>query len=136
MSQPRDRYEPDDELYQREASVHIERLDDNAFYVGVTGVDGTYYWMNFYSESPITWTLEKHEPVWCLPNAGVFEGPGCVKCGGEYRAKKAETDSTAAFFSLGIYICPDCGNKRCPKAAWHGYKCTGSNKPGQLGEPE
>lgn len=29
-----------------------------------------------------------------------------------------------------------CGNKRCPKALWHGYRCTGSNEPNQKCEPE
>ena len=30
-------------------------------------------------------------------------------------------------------ICPDCGNKRCPKASDHRYTCTGSNEVGQNG---
>lgn len=30
-------------------------------------------------------------------------------------------------------LCPDCGNKRCPKATHHDNKCTGSNAPGQEG---
>jgi hypothetical protein len=30
-------------------------------------------------------------------------------------------------------VCPDCGNKRCPKASNHIFACTGSNDPGQLG---
>lgn len=36
----------------------------------------------------------------------------------------------------GLYmiLCPDCGNKRCPKAQNHIYKCTGSNDVGQVGE--
>lgn len=32
-----------------------------------------------------------------------------------------------------MVICPECGNKRCPHATWHGNACTGSNKPGQPG---
>jgi hypothetical protein len=32
------------------------------------------------------------------------------------------------------YACDVCGNKRCPHHEWHGFKCTGSNKPGQIGE--
>jgi hypothetical protein len=32
-----------------------------------------------------------------------------------------------------LFVCPDCGNKHCPKASWHGYDCTGSDEPGQLG---
>jgi hypothetical protein len=30
-------------------------------------------------------------------------------------------------------VCPDCGNKRCPKAANHKNACTSSNEPGQKG---
>jgi hypothetical protein len=30
-------------------------------------------------------------------------------------------------------LCPDCGNKRCPKASHHDHGCTRSNDPGQSG---
>lgn len=30
-------------------------------------------------------------------------------------------------------VCPDCGNKRCPKARHHDHTCTNSNEPGQKG---
>lgn len=30
-------------------------------------------------------------------------------------------------------VCPDCGNKRCPKAKHHDHACTNSNEPGQTG---
>ena len=30
-------------------------------------------------------------------------------------------------------VCPDCGNKRCPKASNHRHQCTGSNEPNQRG---
>lgn len=30
-------------------------------------------------------------------------------------------------------VCPDCGNKRCPKAHNHSLACTNSNEPGQPG---
>jgi len=32
-----------------------------------------------------------------------------------------------------MILCPDCGNKRCPKANHHDNACTGSNEPGQKG---
>jgi hypothetical protein len=32
-----------------------------------------------------------------------------------------------------MIICPDCGNKRCPKASDHDIACSGSNSPGQPG---
>ncbi|XKH58667.1 helix-turn-helix transcriptional regulator (plasmid) [Citricoccus nitrophenolicus] len=31
----------------------------------------------------------------------------------------------------GMDVCPQCGNKRCPRADHHDYVCTGSNEPGQ-----
>ncbi|WP_313082622.1 hypothetical protein [Pulveribacter sp.] len=30
-------------------------------------------------------------------------------------------------------LCPECGNKRCPRATYHDNACTGSNEPGQKG---
>lgn len=30
-------------------------------------------------------------------------------------------------------LCPDCGNKRCPKATDHNLQCTNSNSPNQEG---
>ena len=35
----------------------------------------------------------------------------------------------------GMVLCPTCGNKRCPHAAWHGFKCSHSNSPGQVAVP-
>ena len=32
-----------------------------------------------------------------------------------------------------MYLCSECGNKRCPKATYHKHRCTASNKPGQTG---
>jgi len=32
-----------------------------------------------------------------------------------------------------MIVCPDCGNKRCPKATLHALACTNSNAPGQPG---
>ena len=34
---------------------------------------------------------------------------------------------------MRMVLCPDCGNKRCPKANDHRYACTGSNASGQPG---
>ena len=33
-----------------------------------------------------------------------------------------------------MIVCPDCGNKRCPKARDCRNACTGSNEHGQVGE--
>lgn len=34
---------------------------------------------------------------------------------------------------MRMVLCPDCGNKRCPKATHHHNACTNSNAPGQPG---
>lgn len=34
---------------------------------------------------------------------------------------------------IRMFLCPTCGNKRCPHATFHGNACTGSNDPGQPG---
>ncbi|MEA4293932.1 hypothetical protein VBS39_08140 [Klebsiella pneumoniae] len=34
---------------------------------------------------------------------------------------------------MRFIVCPDCGNKRCPRANDHRNACTGSNEPGQEG---
>lgn len=34
---------------------------------------------------------------------------------------------------MRFLVCPDCGNKRCPRANDHRNACTGSNEPGQEG---
>ena len=35
--------------------------------------------------------------------------------------------------NMRMVLCPDCGNKRCPKAMHHDHYCTSSNATGQLG---
>ncbi len=32
-----------------------------------------------------------------------------------------------------MIVCPNCGNKRCPKASDHDLPCSDSNEPGQPG---
>lgn len=34
---------------------------------------------------------------------------------------------------MRFVVCPDCGNKRCPRANDHRHACTNSNEPGQPG---
>jgi DNA-directed RNA polymerase subunit RPC12/RpoP len=35
--------------------------------------------------------------------------------------------------SRRMFLCPTCGNKRCPKASDHRLACSGSNRTGQKG---
>lgn len=34
---------------------------------------------------------------------------------------------------MRFVVCPECGNKRCPKATDHRHACTNSNEAGQIG---
>lgn len=47
----------------------------------------------------------------------------------------AEHDKTGKPWDLlnQMIVCPDCGNKRCPKASDHTLACTNSNESGQTG---
>lgn len=41
--------------------------------------------------------------------------------------------SDASILEQRMILCPECGNKRCPKASDHALACTRSNEPGQPG---
>lgn len=64
----------------------------------------------------------------------VFFTPGkscnCHECEALLRPWLDEMD---ALSWGGMILCPECGNKRCPKASDHEMECTGSNEPGQFG---
>jgi hypothetical protein len=51
--------------------------------------------------------------------AGIAPSCGCARCDGERRAQLPWPASICARMSL----CPDCGSKRCPRAAFHGNSC-------------
>lgn len=42
-------------------------------------------------------------------------------------------DKSNPFAFCRMNLCPECGNKRCPKATHHALLCTNSNAPGQAG---
>ncbi|ULR87447.1 hypothetical protein [Comamonas sp. B21-038] len=44
-----------------------------------------------------------------------------------------ETCRPNTLSDMRMVLCPDCGNKRCPKATHHDNACTNSNAPGQPG---
>jgi len=46
-----------------------------------------------------------------------------------------EASKPPTFEFMGMRVCSDCGNKRCPKAWTVGAICTGSNEPGQTPFP-
>jgi hypothetical protein len=59
-------------------------------------------------------------------------------CGAAQSEFLAETGLTCGCWSCNpraswFVVCPECGNKRCPRAASHDNICSGSNEPGQEG---
>lgn len=55
-------------------------------------------------------------------------------CGNCHKCIKEElTISDNVFIPLRMILCPECGNKRCPKASDHQLSCTKSNEPNQKG---
>jgi len=52
-----------------------------------------------------------------------------------YNCLKKVTDPVTGWpVTVNLFIvCPDCGNKRCPKSTDHNLACTNSNDPGQPG---
>ena len=53
---------------------------------------------------------------------------GCYNC----MHKKKDKNGWPLTMSTFI-VCPNCGNKRCPKATDPTLECTDSNEPGQKG---
>jgi hypothetical protein len=53
---------------------------------------------------------------------------GCYRCMGLKYDERGMPLTMTTFI-----VCPDCGNKRCPKSTDHTLACTNSNEPGQKG---
>ncbi len=63
----------------------------------------------------------------------------CFECRRDIPVSESE-DFSRRFGGLAItegmgkmFLCPICGNKRCPRATDHREPCSGSNDPGQQG---
>lgn len=59
----------------------------------------------------------------------IFDGEcWCYDCDQERRDK-----GEIGPLEFRMNLCPDCGNKRCPKATNHNHHCSNSNEPEQEG---
>lgn len=81
-----------------------------------------------------------HEPP-CSSGGQPLRGHtygGCHTCHNRVKEELIERtgDQMLRFTSVFI-VCNDCGNKRCPRAIWHGYECHRSNDVDQkpAGDP-
>lgn len=66
------------------------------------------------------------------PMAALASG-GCWACHNRVQEQlyKETGDWTLRLRSV-FMVCSSCGNKRCPRANWHGYECTKSSDTGQI----
>lgn len=74
-------------------------------------------------------------PEWNTHGACGWCGVGCwcAGCHSDVIDKIPDGQWMNSFTHSHMYLCPDCGNKRCPKGTNHELACTGSNEPGQPG---
>lgn len=71
------------------------------------------------------------------PNEGMLNAYGITECGcGRCVREVISKREGVHALCYPFIVCANCGNKRCPKANWHGYKCTRSNEVGQECEAE
>ena len=62
----------------------------------------------------------------------VTDAPTCCgKCRDAWEKDAHMGFNTFWIMCRPMIVCSNCGNKRCPKAYWHEYRCTGSNEPNQ-----
>lgn len=66
---------------------------------------------------------------------GYIDGCGCASCIEVGLQRQLDEDGQFGRYLTSHFMvfCPDCGNKRCPKATHHSHACTGSNDSGQPG---
>ncbi len=68
------------------------------------------------------------EHMWLPPAAAEPAWSDCRRC-----AEAAAVDGRWPETMRRMFLCPTCGNKRCPRATNHVLDCTGSNESGQPG---
>ena len=59
--------------------------------------------------------------------------PAAVQAEPRSECSWCETCHPITLANMRMVLCPECGNKRCPKATHHANACTNSNEPGQPG---
>lgn len=80
-------------------------------------------------ELRVDWQENEFSAGWSACRAAMLHGgnspanPGCW----------CRTCRPVVLNDMRFVVCPDCGNKRCPRANDHRNACTGSNEPGQEG---
>jgi len=86
-------------------------------------------------DPPLHHILESHDlcgPAIAACEAALEAKDERVECWC-HKCNKNELVNGIPFAMTRMILCPNCGNKRCPKASDHTLQCTNSNKPNQDG---
>lgn len=95
-----------------------------AFYLASAGTKYPPVFGNTPPDERASWVALYTHPAPAQPEQAAC---WCHKC------NKHNTVNGLPFAMMRMIVCPQCGNKRCPKASDHQLDCTGSNEPGQSG---
>ena len=76
---------------------------------------------------PFSWNKTSYHTV------PLYTAPQCDGCGNCHACLVGVMEHGLPVTMQRMIVCPDCGNKRCPKASNHRHQCTGSNEPNQRG---
>lgn len=87
-------------------------------------MDGIDIYMN--SNEQIEIQTDAPRRIWKFLLAAAPQPPDAAQCW-------CQTCRPQTLDDMRFIVCPDCGNKRCPKANNHANACTNSNAPGQKG---
>jgi hypothetical protein len=67
------------------------------------------------------------------PSDGTMWSTDCIACDNDRVLVQRSSGNLISALMRRMIVCPDCGNKRCPKASHHDNPCSGSNEVGQSG---
>lgn len=103
-------------------------------------------YLDWHTAQPIYWLRQHPNCIIAIQDEYGRETPlpetncrECRKCAGDNVLNVVPLDGSITNWwnapSVRMIVCPGCGNKRCPRASWHGNDCTGSNEPDQEPRP-
>lgn len=120
---------PDERTQANAPEVH--EISEGVCRLGLQGTYGVYA----FGWNACRAAMLQAEPV-NYPSSNQASADAAV--GGEIKQPASNvcwchTCRPATIGDMRIIVCPDCGNKRCPKANDYRNACSGSNEPGQEG---
>jgi hypothetical protein len=90
------------------------------------------FWIVEDDDKPFRFSIAEYKifvPGMYVVMERILEKQSNLKCWCQECCKK----ETGGYNATRVVVCPDCGNKRCPRATNHELECSGSNDVGQKG---